>query len=129
MRDTKQKQLILETLKPHKDHPTADEIYQEVRSVLPHISLGTVYRNLDKMSSDGEILKLQLGGGKKRFDPNPTSHAHFRCLKCGAVEDFPDHIEPVVDIPGGDNGWVRKRVILGVVQDFYGYCSKCSEEE
>ena len=49
---------IMAFLKTRKDHPTADTVYQEIRNIIPNISLGTVYRNLSLLSDRGEILRL-----------------------------------------------------------------------
>ena len=46
-RSTKQRAAILEILRKSGFHPTAEAIYREARKVLPNISLGTVYRNLN----------------------------------------------------------------------------------
>ena len=46
-RMTRQRMVILEELRKVKTHPTADELYAMVRTRMPRISLGTVYRNLD----------------------------------------------------------------------------------
>ncbi|HDR05264.1 MAG TPA: transcriptional repressor, partial [Candidatus Marinimicrobia bacterium] len=46
-RNTAQRTIILETLQKAKSHPSVEWLYNEVRKVLPHISLGTVYRNLN----------------------------------------------------------------------------------
>ncbi len=127
MRNTEQKSVILEVLKTHKDHPTADQIYSEVREKLPKISLGTVYRNLEKLSSNGTVLRLELGGGQKRFDPNPSDHGHFRCIACSAVEDIPDEME--ISIPSVDNTFGRKRTIMGTTLEYYGYCEKCTQKK
>ncbi len=45
-------------------HPMADVIYERVRKALPHISLSTVYRNLEIMTQAGLIRKLHLGGAR-----------------------------------------------------------------
>lgn len=126
MRNTEQKSVILEVLQTHKDHPTADQIYSEVREILPRISLGTVYRNLEKLSSSGIIMKLELGGGQKRFDPTPSDHAHFRCVSCSAVEDLPDELR--IDLPDISHADGRNRVVLGNTLEYYGYCEKCAAE-
>ncbi len=123
MRNTEQKSVIIDVLSRHKDHPTADQIYSEVREKLPKISLGTVYRNLEKLSSNGDILKLELGGGQKRFDPNPEDHSHFRCLSCSAVEDLPADYK--LDLPDPFSGSDSKRIIMGNTLEFYGYCEDC----
>ena len=40
---SKQRKVILEELRKVKSHPTADEVYDMVRKIIPRISLGTVY--------------------------------------------------------------------------------------
>ena len=57
-KNSRQRNAILECVKKHEDHPTADIIYQEVRELFPHISLGTVYRNLSLLTSLGSIRKI-----------------------------------------------------------------------
>ncbi|MDA3810644.1 MAG: transcriptional repressor [Spirochaetaceae bacterium] len=124
MRNTEQKSVILEVLQTHKDHPTADQVYNEVRDILPKISLGTVYRNLEKLSNTGVIMKLEFGGGQKRFDPNPYEHSHFRCVNCSSVEDLPNDLK--VDLPDINTETNSKRVVLGTTLEYYGYCEECS---
>jgi Fur family ferric uptake transcriptional regulator len=65
---TRQRKVILEELRNVDTHPSADEIYEMVRKRLPHISLGTVYRNLEILSETGAIQKLELGCAQKKFD-------------------------------------------------------------
>ena len=126
MKITKQRAVILEQLKTHKDHPSADIIYSEVREIIPKISLGTVYRNLEMLSKAGVILKLEYGSGQKKFDPNPNPHTHFRCLECEKVEDIPFKIE----LPelGTEYLWIKQRKITGINLEYTGYCPACLEK-
>lgn len=126
MRSTKQRKIILEILGKHSDHPGADIIYNEVRKVLPHISLGTVYRNLEFLSERGTIRKLEFGSSQRKFDPNTEPHSHFRCVKCGNMEDLPFNIEPAD--PDRHHPWVRERKILGCNLEYYGLCTSCLTE-
>lgn len=87
LRMTRQRQIILEELRKVTSHPGADEIYGMVRKRLPRISLGTIYRNLERLSRTGEIQKLESGGGQKRFDGNAQHHYHIRCLECSRIDD------------------------------------------
>jgi len=79
LRITRQRRVILEELQRTKSHPTADELYRKVRRRLPRISLGTVYRNLELLSRSGLIRKLEIGGGKMRFDGIVEPHYHIHC--------------------------------------------------
>ena len=88
LRLTRQRQIILDELRKSHTHPTADEVYEMVRKYLPRISLGTVYRNLELMTSCSMIQKLTCSGQQKRFDGNPEPHYHIRCVNCDQVRDL-----------------------------------------
>ena len=67
-RMTNQRRVILEELRKVHTHPTVDELYTIVKARMPHISLGTVYRNLDLLTETGEVLKLDSAGTMRRYD-------------------------------------------------------------
>ena len=90
---TKQRRVILDEFRKLKSHPSADELYGRVRRLLPRISLGTVYRNLEVLSQQGVVQKVELGGPQRRYDGDITTHYHVRCVECGRVEDAP--VKPV----------------------------------
>ena len=119
-RMTKQRTVILEALRGVTSHPTADEIYGMVRKKMPRISLGTVYRNLDLLTSAGEILCLNRAGGQKRFDGHIARHHHVRCSSCGKVGDV---FSPVAipDISPSVPGFS----IHDMEVEFVGLCDEC----
>jgi Fe2+ or Zn2+ uptake regulation protein len=83
-RHTKQLEVIWQAIKDETSHPTAEQIYLKVRRQLPNISLGTVYRNLQKLVGDGKLQVLTLGR-TQNFDPLVTEHQHFICEECDQV--------------------------------------------
>lgn len=122
LRITKQRQLILDELCKLTSHPTADELYYLLRKKMPRISLGTVYRNLEILSDQGLIQKLDIGGTQKRFDGNATNHYHVRCVKCSRIDDL--------DIPvhknfENDATKVTDFQILRHRLEFSGICPDC----
>ena len=88
---------MLRVLRATNSHPTVDWIYDEVRKEIPHISLGTVYRNLKLLRESGEVLEIDLSGTVSRFDSNPENHYHFRCEKCGRVFDVDEPVNKELD--------------------------------
>jgi len=88
MNYSKQREIIIKYIKHVKTHPTAEIIYNDLRNDNPELSLGTVYRNLDKLSKTGEILRLKQFGQKDRFDGNTEHHYHGECVKCLEVFDI-----------------------------------------
>ncbi len=120
MRNTKQRDAVLAALRATRTHPTAAEVYAAVRKTMPHISLGTVYRNLGALTAEGEILALDTGGGTVHYDGFTAPHTHFVCDGCGRVFDFP----PPPALPSTDGFFVREvRVILA------GDCPDCRKNK
>ncbi len=83
---TKQLEVIWDAVKDEASHPTADQIYAKVRRDITNISLGTVYRNLQKLVAEGKLQVLTLGR-TQHFDPLIQQHQHFICQSCGRVYD------------------------------------------
>lgn len=122
VRMTVQRQIILDELRTMRTHPTADELYARVRIRLPRISLGTVYRNLELLAAQGKIRKLDGAGPQRRFDFNPESHHHVRCVECGAVDDATmDSPLCMDDFPETAGGYK----ILAVRIEWLGLCPRC----
>jgi len=113
---------VLEELRKLDSHPTAVELFEIVRTRLPNISLGTVYRNLDLLVQSGEARRLEFSGAKARFDGKPGHHYHIRCVRCRRVDDV--HDLP----PGFAVGQVRQLSgyeVLGCRLEFFGICPEC----
>jgi len=86
---SKQRELVLKTLKESHKHLTAEELYHQVREVLPSISLGTVYRNLNLLVEKGEIRTLQAPDSPSiRYDGRQDEHCHLICNSCGKIIDI-----------------------------------------
>ncbi len=90
-RNTRQRAVILDILrKTETSHPTAETIYREARKVLPNISLGTVYRNLNFLMEQGHVREIRSGNAaSSRFEGERPPHAHFHCTRCQTVHDIP----------------------------------------
>ncbi len=84
LRYSKQREVIARNLKNRTDHPSADMVYASVREQMPHISLGTVYRNLKDMTACGEAISFMVNG-KEHFDGRNTPHIHLCCSRCGSI--------------------------------------------
>ena len=105
MKYSRQRELILETVQRSDDHPTADTIYTRVRAQDPKVSLGTVYRNLNLLCENGQLLKVPIPGASDRFDHTLGDHAHAYCEACGSVTDVLPQALP--HAAGGPEGRLR----------------------
>lgn len=87
-RNTIQKQVILNSIKNTKSHPTAYELYQMIKEENPTIGQATIYRNLKTMEQDGDITIIPSKNNINRYDGDLSNHDHFICEKCGKVIDI-----------------------------------------
>ena len=120
---TPQRIAILEHVQKRTDHPTAEEIHQELRLNFPSLSRATVYNTLELLWKLGEIQQLTITSKKARYDPNPKPHHHFFCWSCERVLDIE------VSCPTADSGWVEGNKVEAVQACFYGTCSHCLAKE
>ncbi len=118
---TPQRKVILEVLRSTRSHPTADEVYNLVRKRLPHVSLGTIYRNLDFLHSQGLVCKLDKVGSQMRFDAFTDPHLHASCVHCGKIADLPsDSATVVMHVPEQSAFEIQ-----GYWLELHGICSDC----
>lgn len=117
-----QKRAILEELRRVTTHPTADELFMMVRKRIPKISLGTVYRNLDRLVAEGEIQKIATGEGITRFDGTPSPHYHIRCIRCGRVDDVSMGYDSGLDQALQERSGYA---VMGHSIEFKGVCPEC----
>lgn len=126
VRRTRQREAILEVLRGTTSHPTADWVYQEVRKEMPHVSLGTIYRNLRTLSEHGEIQELAYGSNHSRFDANAHNHYHFICENCGSVIDL--DLPSMPELEGKVEALGNYQVVAHRLE-FYGICPACSSQK
>jgi Fur family transcriptional regulator, peroxide stress response regulator len=121
-RKTKQLEVVWQAIKDDTSHPTADQVYARVRERFPNVSLGTVYRNLQKLVADEKLQVLMIGRAQ-HFDPLVKRHQHFICEKCGRVFDVlvdtRDEIRPA-KLPHAGFKVTSHQLA------FYGACKHCS---
>ncbi|MHC4247768.1 MAG: Fur family transcriptional regulator [Planctomycetota bacterium] len=126
MRMTNQRRVILEELRKVDTHPTADGVYALVRRRLPRVSLATVYRNLELLSEEDLIQRIETGSGPRRYDGDASHHHHVRCEGCGCVADVPaKSVKASVRI---DDKRVCREcgfVVNGHRIDLVGLCARC----
>lgn len=84
-----QRMAVLDYLRMHRTHPTADEIYSALVRDMPTLSKTTVYNTLRLLVESGAVRQLSLDEHGASFDADLRPHAHFLCRCCGAVVDLP----------------------------------------
>ncbi|MGD1061484.1 MAG: Fur family transcriptional regulator [Methanomassiliicoccales archaeon] len=118
---TKQMKTIIDIVYTSHVHLTADEIYKRARKRLPNISLGTVYRNLNKLKSQGMISEVSKGQ-LSTFSKHPDSNAHFECDACHRLYCVPFDMD-VYEL-SRKSGFQVKRCSLSMS----GICKECEKK-
>lgn len=115
-----QREKILEIVLTSYDHPTAEMVYNRVKKIIPNISMGTIYRNLNFLVDHGDISRINTQNGD-RFDKTLYPHCHVRCKICNCVEDFYD-----LDIRNFNFNSTNYQ-ITSVNINLEGICKNCQE--
>ncbi len=85
---TPQRLAVLAILQDRHDHPSADQIYREVRLQLPAISFNTVYKTLEVLCLKGLVTKVNPLHEVARYDSETGRHVHLVCRRCQAIIDL-----------------------------------------
>lgn len=126
MRYSRQREIILQELVGNPIHPTADKLYDMLKGENPSLSLATVYRNLNQLSSQGKITKLPQPSGSDRFDGETKPHYHMLCTDCGGFFDCPQ-----LDFEKLDE-WLSDETHFHVTSHqltMYGLCEACFSKQ
>jgi Fe2+ or Zn2+ uptake regulation protein len=128
---THQRQVIYEVLAATEGHPSPEEVYAQVRSSIPSISLATVYKNIHLFIESGIFRQVSLHHGSMRVETNHTAHHHLVCTQCKSITDVElDLLGPDLSglasvehhLPGG---FLAQRVAVDVL----GLCEACQRRQ
>jgi len=88
LRSTPQRRHVYAVLLERRNHPTADEVFMEVKHGMPEISLATVYNCLDTLVQCGLVRQVIHERGATRYCSNTKEHHHFYCDQCRGTYDI-----------------------------------------
>ena len=85
---TRPRRLVLAVLEEATDHPCANEIHQRA-ALKERITLGTVYRILNRLTESG-VLTRHSFGGKMRYEAAGRRHHHLVDVRSGRIVEIDD---------------------------------------
>jgi Fur family transcriptional regulator, peroxide stress response regulator len=124
-RITPQRLAVLRILAASEDHPTAEQIFEKVKTEFPTTSLATIYKTIALLKSLNEVLELGFPDGSNRYDGNkPFPHPHVICTRCRKIMD-PElmSLDELKDEISKKTGFRIQHHRL----DFFGVCQECQE--
>lgn len=89
LRCTRQRVAIYERLLAANTHPTAEELFEQVRGECDGLSLATVYNTLEALCDAGLCRKLTFNCGCARYDAETQPHLHLLNDDTGEIHDVP----------------------------------------
>jgi Fur family transcriptional regulator, peroxide stress response regulator len=120
---TPQRLAIVKIIAESDGHPSVENIYDQLKTDFPTMSLATVYRNIVLIKTMGEVLELGFSDGSNRYDGNkPYPHPHVICIKCKKIVDPElDSLDEIKKEVASETNFE----ILNHRLDFFGICSDC----
>jgi Fur family ferric uptake transcriptional regulator len=101
LRNTPQRDAIVEAIFSSDEHFTADDLWDRIRKTQSRSSRATVYRTISLLVEAGLLHEIDLGDEQKTYDPNfvdSPAHNHLVCIDCGKIIEFEDnHIQLIND--------------------------------
>ena len=124
LRVTPQRFAVYTNLLSRQDHPTAEQILNDLNQDAPTSSQATVYLTLQALRDAGLVREVLLEQGVCRYDANVEPHHHFRCRCCGEIEDI---------VWKAFEGIEFKQIRSGLKVDNYevtvsGLCDRCQND-
>ena len=121
---TPQRLALVALLADTTTHPTANQLYEQLRTRFPTMSRATVYKTLSTLKELGEIQELSTGDGEARYDGYQAEpHPHLMCVQCKRIIDYPMEEWPAALIAEIETASGFQ--ILGYEMVFYGVCPVC----
>ena len=130
---TKSRSYIMEFFTAHKEQiVSAADIHHYLEENGKQVNLATIYRNLDKMTDEGILLKYKTAKDEHAVyqytdgHPECHEHLHLQCVRCGRVihlecgfmKDIRAHLE--------EHHGFALECSSSVL---YGMCRECKEME
>ena len=120
---THQRLAILRYLDTHMTHPTADEIYSELKKKNPALSKTTIYNALETLQKNNLVQNLTISSSEQRYEIKEKMHHHFLCKKCGKITDIE------ITCPNINKILKQGHHVIEVHGYFKGYCKECLKKD
>lgn len=119
---TAQRLAIMDAVSAHP-HATADELLEQVRTVIGSISRQAVYDSLGVLSDKGLIRRIQPAGSAARYEDRVgDNHHHLICRSCGTTFDIDCAVGEVPCLTADDD---HGFLIDEAEVIYWGYCPTC----
>ena len=103
-------------------HPSARQIYDELRGEDHDISVATVYNTLGALVNKGLVKLIEFESGDNRYETNLDPHINLICTRCGSIQDLLAEASIHADTAQSRMGFRVTDFRL----EYYGLCASCA---
>jgi Fur family peroxide stress response transcriptional regulator len=120
---TPQRVELVRLIAASEGHPSASQLYDQIKIQFPTMSLATVYKTLDLLKELGEVLEIDLRDDSHYDGNKPYPHPHLICTNCQKIVDGELNTAVVNIVKEVEQSFGFK--ILKHQLAFYGLCPDC----
>jgi Fur family ferric uptake transcriptional regulator len=127
LRQSGQRDRVVETFLSQKGHLSAEELLSQVRIKDKRVGLTTIYRTLKLLTESGLAVERKFNRQISTFEPARLGqhHDHLICLGCGRISEFENKgIETLQEDVARKHGFFITHHVL----ELYGTCRECSPQ-
>lgn len=121
LRMTRQRRIILDYLTSTREHPSAQQIYDQVRSSEEKVAVATVYNTLGVLVKLGFMKVMEFDALPNRYELNNRPHINMICRSCGKIIELESQL-PLVEENFRRSDDFR---ITDYRMECYGFCAFC----
>jgi Fur family ferric uptake transcriptional regulator len=128
LKNTRQRNIIIDTFFGLKGHLSVEELWSEVRAQDARISVATVYRTMKLLHDCGLAHARNFGDGQTRYEiaEGDEHHDHLICTGCSNIVEFEDNrIEALQEEVARKHGFV----VTSHKMELYGLCPACRKKK
>ena len=113
---------IFRLLESRHDHPTAEQIFLELKPVYPSLSIATVYSTTQLLAKGSLLRILSIDEKKVYYDSDMKAHGHFLCRSCKRLFD----VKTACDLMSAFISSAGVSTVEDAELYYYGNCSRCA---
>jgi Fur family ferric uptake transcriptional regulator len=122
---TEQRKIIVNHFCSKEKHYSVEELYNDLKGVMPHIGHATVYRTMQLLVDAGLASERRFKDNITRYEPvhRSAQHGHMICLECGKIIEFEYRKIEQLQLEAARRHGFKP---LSHKLELYGYCEKCA---
>ncbi len=117
---TNQRVIILDYIRKSTEHPSCNNIYEDLSKIYPIMNLTTIYNTVNLLVKKNIIGEIYVDD-KCHYGIKEKDHSHFICKKCKKIIDLDADVKKEVNL----NGYIIEEQNIS----YKGICLDCKSKQ